>query len=456
MTGRLRRISDWLERRPWGRPVQRIFHNAGKLIGARAVAGAVSLIYLAVATRSLGPAGFGVLTLVHLYALTVGGVIVVPGWHAVVRYGAISLANDRREDLFKLLRFTTAVEVATGVLAMAAVAGGAGLAAHLLSWPPAVVPLATLYSITVIGNLRSTPTGALYLLGRFDLIAASQALGPLIRLAGSLVAAWMHAGVTGFLIAWLVAGMSEGVLQWSFGVYALHRAKLLTGLVGSPRGATAAHPGLWAFLMATNFDLTLSDLGARVTPLIVGWQLGPAAAGLYQLALRAGMVLAQPAQIVGQAALPELSKIVAAGDTRALARSVRHASLLAGLAGLPIWLVFVAFGRIGLGLLGGPGFQAAYVVLLLVGGARLITLAGASLGPAMLALGRPGRMLQFNALATLGSLPVLVGLIRVMGLAGAGVHAVIQALVLVGAMAWFVLADLARRRGALPEPAPRP
>ncbi|WP_231636115.1 hypothetical protein [Novosphingobium sp. ST904] len=59
--------------------------------------------------------------------------------------------------------------------------------------------------------------------------------------------------------------------------------------------------------------MTLSELAGRVAPLVVGWVLGPAMAGLYSVAQRATVIIAQPAQILGNTAYAELAHVVADG-----------------------------------------------------------------------------------------------------------------------------------------------
>ena len=73
--------------RPAGR-VRRIFASLGLVLGGKAGAGIMSLGYLLLATRYLGPKDYGVLVLVHAYVTTVCVVIEFPSWQAIVRYGA--------------------------------------------------------------------------------------------------------------------------------------------------------------------------------------------------------------------------------------------------------------------------------------------------------------------------------------------------------------------------------
>ncbi|MET0376673.1 MAG: lipopolysaccharide biosynthesis protein, partial [Rhizorhabdus sp.] len=90
--------------------VGRIYANLGRLLGGKAAAGIVSLVYMVIAARALGPRDYGVLVLVHGFAMTVGGIVEFPGWHAIVRYGAEARAAGDAPRLARLLRFAALVE----------------------------------------------------------------------------------------------------------------------------------------------------------------------------------------------------------------------------------------------------------------------------------------------------------------------------------------------------------
>ena len=75
-------------------PVLRIYQNLGLLLGGKAAAGLISLIYVVAAARILGPEQYGVLVLVNYFAMLVGGLVAFPGWHAIVRYGVRPAETD--------------------------------------------------------------------------------------------------------------------------------------------------------------------------------------------------------------------------------------------------------------------------------------------------------------------------------------------------------------------------
>jgi O-antigen/teichoic acid export membrane protein len=420
--------------------VARIYGNLVRLLGGKAAAGLISLVYLAIAARALGPANYGVLVLVHTYVMTVGGLIEFPGWHAVVRYGAHARQAGDAPRLTRLLAYAGAVELAFGAVAVAVAALLAPILGPRLGWSPTAVAFAGPYSLAVLASIRATPAGYLQLVGRFDLLGLHNLVPPVVRLAGAAVVVATGAGLHGFLVVWLVAALAEWAAMWGMGAW-VARGQLSRGhLTGGVKDVPTENPGLWRFMLAANADVTVSELSARVAPLAVGWMLGPAAAGLYAVAQRATSVLAQPAQILGHAAYPELAKLVAAG---AQGGSVRETLIRAvGVAfavAAPVGLLLAIFGRPLIELTAGPAFAGAYGILIWLALARTIQLAARPLTAALTALGRPGLSVSANLVSGGVLLALLPPLLSSFQLAGAGAHAVLQAVVavgLLGAHAW--------------------
>lgn len=422
---------------PEGSPggvVRRIYGNLGHLLGGKVAAGVISLGYMAIAARALGPADYGVLILVHTYVMTVGGIIEFPGWHAVVRYGAQAAAADDPARLTRLLVFAGGVETACGLLAVVVAAVLAPYFGERLGWSPPALAFAAPYSLAVLASIRATPAGYLQLAGRFDLLGVHSAVAPVMRLAGASAAVFTHSGLRGFLVAWLIAALAEWAAMWALGALAM-RGRLVRGaLTGGVRRVVGENPGLWRFM--------LGELAGRLAPLTVGWVLGPAAAGLYAVAQRATAVLAQPAQILGQASYAELARLAAAGDRGPRIRAAVGRTIgIALLAAAPVCLAVALFGRRLAVITAGKAFAEAGSIMFWLILARAILLAAPPVSAALMALGRPGLSALANLTSGLGLVVLLPAMLLWWGLSGAGLHAVAQALVglcLLAACAWRV------------------
>lgn len=427
--------------------VRRIFGNLGWLLGGKAAAGLISLAYMVIAARVLGPRDYGVLVLVHAYVLTVDGIINFPGWQAVVRYGVLPREQGRWRDLVRLLRFTASIELVVGALAVLVTAGLAPFIGARLGWTPVALALAVPYSLAALANVRSTPGGYLQLVRRFDLLGWHNAVSPLVRLAGAVLAWMMGFGLWGFLVTWLLAALAECLSMWALGFYVARRELPGEKLIGPVGDMRRELPGLGRFMLAANADATFSQIAPQIAPLVVGWVLGPEAAGLYAIAHRATVVISQPAQILGQAAYSEFAKLVSgSGASERLGRALAHSAGIATLAAIPVVLGLAFFSKQLAMLLGGSAFAAAGAVMLWLGPARMIQVVSPIASAALVAIGRPGLSIFTNFAVLMVALPFLPWLLRGWGLPGAGAYAMAQALL--GTLAIVLVSRYAVRRQA--------
>ncbi len=419
--------------------VRRIYKNLGLLLGGKAAAGLISLIYMVIAARMLGPVDYGVLVLVNYFAMLVGGIVAFPGWHAIVRYGVKLAADKDHGRLVRLLRFAACIELLAGAAAVAVAAIVAPLVGPKLGWSAEAQALAVPYSFAVLATVRATPGGYLQILGRFDLLGLHNIVTPVMRLIGTCFVVAMGLGLHGFLVAWLIAALVESASLWIVGIWLARRHLPETPLWGAIEDIRHDHNGLGRFMLAANLDIMLGDLSARLTPIIVGGVLGPAAAGLYSIAHRTTIVISQPAQILGQAAYAELARLVA-DDNPGLAvrRALLRCVAIALASALPILLILVLFARQIAVLVGGPAYAGAAGVMTWLAVARVIAMTGPPTSSALIALGRPGLSMLSNLVANVGLLAFLPLFGMVWGLSGAGILTLIQSCTACALLLFFV------------------
>src|SRR5688572_9921854 len=107
-----------------------LMRNSSYLAASRVAAGLLGLGALAFTTHALGVEAFGLLILVHSYALAVSGLVKFQSWQVVIRYGAPALRANDAHQLQAGLSFAMGLDLVSGiagmVLAMAALPFVAG------------------------------------------------------------------------------------------------------------------------------------------------------------------------------------------------------------------------------------------------------------------------------------------------------------------------------------------
>ncbi|KPF74305.1 hypothetical protein IP68_13210 [Blastomonas sp. AAP25] len=407
-------------------------------MSGKTVAGLISLVYIALSARVLGVTDYGVLNLVHGFATFMGALIAFSGFHPIVTYGTQALHEQDMARLSRLLAFMTLLECALALIAISTTAAFAYPIGLALGWSSDTIAFAPLYSLAILATVRATPWGLLQIAGRFDLIAAHQAMMPLVRLTGTLLILAAGGGLQAFLIVWLVASVAEGLSMWAIAWWVCRIRGISLVLPGyeTLSSAIAENPGILRFLTITNFDQTLREFAPKAIPLIIGWVSGAATAGLYALAIRIAAVLTQPPQLLGQAAYSVIQEQVAAGQIDRARRTINRAAWLVLLAGTVVAAIMSIGARQILALVAGPEFLAGAMLLVLVLAARAVAAATPLWSTALTSLERPGSSLQINLACNLLTLPLLPLLLSMAGTEGAGYHALIQAVAFAGLL-WF-------------------
>ncbi|PZQ21673.1 MAG: polysaccharide biosynthesis protein [Sphingopyxis macrogoltabida] len=425
---------------------RQIWSFLSKLLKGKLVAGILSLGYFAIAARMLGVHDYGVLLLVHGYAIFVGGVLALSGWHGLVRFGHDALAARDHGGFRKLATFMAGLELGVFLLALCAAALLAPMVGPRLGWPPEATRFAPLYAVAIFATVRMTPNAILQIAGRFDLVGWHQIVMPASRLAGAVILWFAGAGLREFLWVWLISALLEGVSMWLMAAWAWRQMQIERTAVPGTAMPNRVNRGFLGFVLTTNADITLREFGPRVIPLIVGATLGPAAAGLFSVAQRAGLIFEQPAQLLGHASYAVAAKLAAEGRVAESRSAIWKSIGIAMLLAIPLTVVVALLAKPILTLLGGPGFSSASTLLILIVIAKMLQIGAPTLAAALAAMKRPGHSILINLganIAMLWALPLLLG---AFGLEGAGLHMIAQSAVMMAAFA--LITNKAYRRAA--------
>lgn len=419
-------------------PLGRVMQNTGWLLSSKGVGAVLSLVYLGIATRSLGLAGFGQFTLVLGAAQTVVALVGFQTWQIVVRYGMTALAAGDDEALDDLFLLALTLDLTGALIGCLVVALGMGSFGAYFGWSAALQTEALLFALVMLLAVRSTPVGILRLHDRFRQGAMADTVIPVVRLIGSLVLLWVGVSVSGFLLTWAVAEIVTATATWWLASRA-QRLSLRRWRWARLQDTVRRHDGLASFAGITNLNATLNGIARQVPTVVVGFFVGVAAAGQFRLVQQLGLALAKFGDLIARAMFAELSRVHAGATREQMIRLFRGALRFSIVAAVIIAMFLLVAGKPLLGLVAGEAFLPAYHLLLLMGFAAALNLGGVSFEPALMATGRAGTALKLRLVTTVVLMTLLFVLLPPLGTIGAGIAAVtgaILGLAMFGTAAW--------------------
>jgi O-antigen/teichoic acid export membrane protein len=350
----------------------RLFRNIGWLLGGRGLNGVLSLVYLALATNTLGMAQFGIFAIIVAIGQIVTGLANFQTWQFVVRWGA----QDKGPS--EATGFAIALDLLSLVL-------GAVLAA-ILTWtatlwlpiPENLLWLTFGYCIVSLISIRTTPIGLLRLRFQFGKATAAEAVQPIVRTIGAVLA-WLYMPtVTGFVLAWAASEIFVALALW---IVAARGGGIDLSQISLSR-IPAKHRDAWRFVWSTNMSGSLTIAGKQLMILMVGAIGGEALAGGFHVASKLGQALVSLAQAISKAIYPEL--VHAKEDAQLIAQRMANIALIGGVIAV---LVSLFAGRWGLGFFG-EEFRGVYWAMVILSIAGAVELIGASLESLLVSAGR--------------------------------------------------------------------
>jgi O-antigen/teichoic acid export membrane protein len=392
--------------------MKQVFANMGWLLGGRGFNAVLSLLYLAIAARTLGTDGFGYFALIIALGQAVTGFSSFQTWQFIVRWGAdpenpgVDIARAREATGFAVA--LDLLSFAGGTLAAAVLVLTAPL---WLDVPPDLLWLTFWYCVISVATIRTTPTGMLRLHNEYGKATWAEAVQPVIRAGGAGLAWWLMPNVTGFILAFAASEVGTALALWFVAV----RVQPVSLASVSLKAIPARYGGVWRFVVSTNLSSSLAVAGKQVMILLVGTFGGAYLAGGFRIANQLGVALIALAQTISKAILPEL--VQSKGGAVEIARRMAN---IAAIAGVTAVVTAILFGRPGLALIAGEEFTGFYWAMIILSIAGAVELVGASLESLLISAGKAHVAFLVRLVPTILALLMLEAAIGWKGAQGAG------------------------------------
>lgn len=392
--------------------MKQVFANMGWLLGGRGFNAVLSLLYLAIAARTLGTDGFGYFALIIALGQAITGFSSFQTWQFIVRWGAdpdnpgVDIARAREATGFAVA--LDLLSFAGGTIASAVLVLTAPL---WLDVPRDLLWLTFWYCVISVATIRTTPTGILRLHSEYGKATWAEAVQPVIRAAGAGLAWGLMPTVNGFILAFAASEIGTALALWWVAV----RVQPVSLASVSLKAIPARYDGVWRFVVSTNLSSSLAVAGKQVMILLVGTFGGAYLAGGFRIANQLGVALIALAQTISKAILPELVQ-----SRSGAVEIARRMANIAAIAGVTAVVTAILFGREGLALIAGEQFTGFYWAMIILSIAGAVELVGASLESLLISAGKAHVAFLVRLVPTILALVMLESAIGWKGAQGAG------------------------------------
>lgn len=342
----------------------KIIHSSGVLFSSNTISLGLSVLQGVMATRLLGPSGFGLLGVVMAFASTVNSLFSFRMSELVVRYGGEYLNKGEKDKASAIMKAAGLTEGIVSLLAFLVVVLTAGYAETYLAKTPGVAWMFTVYALGLLANFNTeTSTGILQVTDRIRLQGA-------INLVQSIFTTLIIAG----------AFFLKGTLPVVLGAYLLGKTILGLGMFitaqvqlrrmlgggwwQTPLSALTSARALLRFAFSSNISATIIKIFRESELIWIGFFLDTTAVGYYRVAYTIVHFLAIPADPLIATTFPEINRLVVEKAWHRLKDFLRKITTLSLVYNFALGLGLILFGRWVILVYSGEQYLDAYPALI--------------------------------------------------------------------------------------------
>lgn len=341
----------------------KIIRSSGSLFSNNTLALGLSVVQGIMATRLLGPAGFGLIGVVMAFASTVNSIFSFRMSELVVRYGGEYLNTHEKEKAAALIKAAGLTEAAVSLVAFLVVFATAQLAETYLAKTPDIAWMFTVFAINLLANFNTeTSTGILQITDRIKLqgtINLLQAVVTTLIIAGAF---FLGGTITIVLIAYLVGKSIIGLGLFIAAQIQLHK-KLGSGWWRTPFTALTARREIFRFAFSSNISATIIKLFRESELIWVGLFLDTTAVGYYRVAYTITHFLAIPADPLIATTFPEINRLAVEKAWNKLKSFLKKVTAFSFAYNIVLGAGLILFGRWVIRIYSGPDYLNAYPAL---------------------------------------------------------------------------------------------
>jgi O-antigen/teichoic acid export membrane protein len=398
----------------------KIIRSSGSLFSNNTIALGLSVVQGIMATRLLGPAGFGLIGVVMAFASTVNSIFSFRMSELVVRYGGEYLNKQEKEKTSALMKATGLTEAAVSLLAFLVVLFTANLAEAYLAKTPNIAWMFIFFAVNLLANFNTeTSTGILQITDHIRLQGTINLVQAIIT---TLIITWaffFNGSITLVLIAYLIGKSIIGLGLFIAAQIQLHN-KLGGGWWRTPLSALTARKEIFRFAFSSNISATIIKLFRESELIWVGFFLDTTAVGYYRVAYTITHFLAIPADPLIATTFPEINRLAVEETWKKLKSFLKKITAFSFAYNVAIGIGLILFGRWVIRIYAGADYLDAYPALVALTIGLVFNYILFWNRPLLLALGLPEFPVYVTLAAGIIKLALSFWLVPVYGVTAAG------------------------------------
>ena len=423
----------------------KVMRSSGSLFSNNTLALGLSVVQGIMATRLLGPAGFGLIGVVMAFASTVNSVFSFRMNEVIVRYGGEYLNKQEKEKVSALIKAASLTEGGVSLIAFLVVIATASLAETYLAKTPDIAWMFTFFAINLLANFNTeTSTGILQITDRIKLqgtINLIQAIVTTLVIAGAF---FFGGNIIIVLIAYLIGKSIIGLGLFILAQLQLHE-KLGSGWWRTSISALMARKEIFRFAFSSNISATIIKLFRESELIWVGFFLDTTAVGYYRVAYTITHFLAIPADPLIATTFPEINKLAVEKAWGKLKSFLKKVTAFSFAYNIILGAGLILFGQWVIQIYSGKEYLAAYPALVALTIGLVFNYILFWNRPLLLALGLPEFPVYVTLAAGIIKLALSFWLVPVYGVAAAGGLLSFYYIASVGMMVLRGIAEIKRK-----------
>ena len=429
--------------------VRKVTRNASYLLSSSMIASGLGFVQSVVVARALGVGNYGLWAMITTYVMFVRQIVDFRVWETVTRYvSEFWVAGDKARTA-ATVKLAYLIDLLTGVLSFLIAIAAVPIAARLLHQPT----LAAYVWIVALGSLfttiNGTSLGILRVFDRFTWISYEEVGRSVFSLAIVSAAVFLGLGLTGIAAAYTVTSLASGIVLTMFSLSVVRRN--LSKAMGDGKISLLRdrYREIAGFLFHTNVNALWPMITRSLDILILGHFRSSAETGYFHLAKNFASLVVMIQDPLYYSIFPEITKLWAAGDSKAFFRFLRKLTVLTMAAFIPLGVVITLVAGPFVNIVYGIEYANAVPALYIMVWGVIAAGIAIWMRPVVIAIGKPH---VGNIVGGIGAALFVIGsliAVPVWGYLGSAVLFVVPKAAGVALLGWYLTVYFRRHGGGI-------